>query len=124
MELEAIVNQILPTQTGTTARGNWSSQDVIFEIPAEFNNKVCVTFRNDKIGEISALKIGDRVKVSFNVSSREWNSKWYTSLNGWKVDRSVTVSSDSYSADAPSAQPPLEAYSTEQSSEESTDLPF
>lgn len=123
MELEAIVNQILPVQTGTSARGNWSSQDVIFEIPAEFNNKICVTFRNDKISEISSLALGEKVKVSFNISSREWNTKWYTSLNGWRIEKAVTVNPNTFSAPVADAQPPLEAYSSEESSEVS-DLPF
>ncbi|MFI3267945.1 MAG: DUF3127 domain-containing protein [Rikenellaceae bacterium] len=123
MELEAIVSQILPMQTGTSARGNWSSQDVIFEIPTEFNNKICVTFRNDKIGEISSLNTGEKVKVHFNISSREWNTKWYTSLNGWRIEKAQTIAPETFSAPVADAQPPLEAYSTEESSEVN-DLPF
>lgn len=122
MELEAIVCQVLPQQTGTTARGNWASQDVIFEIPAEFNNKICVTFRNDKMSEIGSLQIGDKVSVSFNVSSREWNSRWYTSLNGWRINKAVSAPVENVSNVSPASQPPLEEYSS--SSEESNDLPF
>ncbi|MFI3262260.1 MAG: DUF3127 domain-containing protein [Rikenellaceae bacterium] len=125
MELEAIVSQILPMQSGTSARGNWSSQDVIFEIPAEFNNKICVTFRNDKMSEITSLNINDKVKVHFNISSREWNSRWYTSLNGWRVEKAVVApSQNDFVAPVAEAQPPLESYSSDSESASGNDLPF
>ena len=30
-------------------------------------------------------KVGDAVKVSFNVSTNEWQGKYFTSLDAWKV---------------------------------------
>ena len=30
-------------------------------------------------------KVGDEVEVSFNVSSREFNGKYYHNLDAWKV---------------------------------------
>ena len=30
-------------------------------------------------------KVGDTVKVSFNVSTNEHNGKYYTSLNAWSI---------------------------------------
>ena len=39
----------------------------------------------DKVNECP--NVGDEVKVSFDVESREWNGKWFTQLNAWKVER-------------------------------------
>lgn len=122
MEIEAIVYRILPVQSGVSQRGAWSSQDVVFEVPSQFNDKVCISFRNDKMQEINSLTEGDKVKVSFNVSSREWNNRWYTSLNGWRVTKdqpvAAPISSESF-ASAPQTlqQPPMEAYSDDQEGE-------
>lgn len=123
MEIEAIVFKILPQATGTSARGNWSSQDVVFEVPSEFNNKMCVTFRNEKISEIASLKEGDKVKVSFNIVSREWNSRWFTSLNAWRLVKEQSVVNEAPNEVAIS-QPPLESYIDSSSEDESSDLPF
>ena len=30
---------------------------------------------------------GDQVEVYFNLSSREWNGKWFTSADAWKIEK-------------------------------------
>jgi len=32
-------------------------------------------------------KVGDRVEVEFNIASREWDGKLYTSLKHWKIEK-------------------------------------
>ena len=39
----------------------------------------------DKVNECP--NVGEEVKVSFDAESREWNGKWFTHLNAWKVER-------------------------------------
>ena len=46
MEFEGVVYKILPLTQGTSARGEWQRQDVVFELPSEFSRKICVTFFN------------------------------------------------------------------------------
>ena len=46
---------------------------------------------NDKCGLIDSYKVGDEVKVLFNVRGREWTSpkgevKYFTSLNAWRIE--------------------------------------
>ena len=36
--------------------------------------------------DLERFQIGDSVKVSFNVSSREYNGRWYTDLRAWRID--------------------------------------
>ena len=46
MEFEGVVYRILPPTSGTSARGEWKRQEVVFELPQEFSRKICVTFFN------------------------------------------------------------------------------
>ena len=46
MEFEGVVYKILPATKGTSARGEWQRQEVIFELPQEFSRKICVIFFN------------------------------------------------------------------------------
>ncbi|MDR0907408.1 MAG: DUF3127 domain-containing protein, partial [Rikenellaceae bacterium] len=85
MEFEGVVFRILPPVSGTSARGVWKKQDVVFEIPGEFSRKVCVTFFGDRADDAASLKEGDRAEVSVNVESREYNGKWYTDVKAWKI---------------------------------------
>ena len=88
MEFEGVVFRKLPEVTGSSARGAWKKQDVVFELPSEFSRKICVTFFGDRAEDAAALNEGDNVTVSVNVESREYNGKWYTDVKAWKVVRS------------------------------------
>ena len=87
MEFEGVVYRKLPEVTGTSAKGAWKKQDVVFELPSEFSRKICVTFFGDRADDAASLQEGDAVTVSVNVESREYNGKWYTDVKAWKVIR-------------------------------------
>ena len=84
MEFEGVVYKIMPATKGTSARGDWQRQEVIFEMPSEFSRKVCVTFFN-KESEVARLKEGATYTVSVNIESREYNGRWYTDVRAWRV---------------------------------------
>ena len=87
MDLELTVNMVLPLVTGTSARGEWKKQEVIFDLPGEFNRKLCVGFWNDRAVDAAALRTGDRVALSVNIESREYNGRWYTEVRAWRMSR-------------------------------------
>ena len=35
---------------------------------------------------LDIVNIGDTVKVSFSIESREFNGKWYTDIKAWKIE--------------------------------------
>ena len=80
MELEGTVWNVLPPVRGTSARGEWVKQEVVFEQPGEFNRKVCVSFWGDKAQDAATLKPGEAVTISANVESREYNGRWFTEV--------------------------------------------
>jgi hypothetical protein len=122
MEFEGVVFRILPPVSGTSARGVWKKQDVVFEIPGEFSRKVCVTFFGDRAEDASALKEGDRAEVSVNVESREYNGKWYTDIKAWKI---VKRSAESASVSTPPAyDAPFNEASIPAEPADVDDLPF
>ncbi len=126
MELEGVVYRVLPAVKGTSARGEWSKQEVIFEMPGEFNRKVCVSFWGDKVQDVAAMREGDRMEVSVNLESREYNGRWYTEVRAWKITRQNQEGATPAAA-APSAAfvPPLPTTdSFESAAEETDDLPF
>ena len=84
MEFEGVVYKIMPATTGTSARGDWQRQEVIFEIPSEFSRKVCVIFFN-RPSDVASLKEGKTYTVSINIESREYNGRWYTDVRAWRV---------------------------------------
>lgn len=85
MDFEATVHLVLPVVKGQGARGEWTKQEVVFELAQDqYNRKICVGFWNDKAPAAAALRVGDRALVSVNIESRERNGRWFTEARGWK----------------------------------------
>lgn len=87
MEFVGVVYRIMPQQSGTSARGQWQKQEVIFEQPDEFSRKVCVTFFGDRVHDAATLQVGEKVNVSCNIESREYNGRWYTDVRAWRIQK-------------------------------------
>ena len=87
LELEGTLSQKLAAQSGSSARGPWAKQEFILEYPdGNFTAKACFTaWGQDKVQELEKYQIGDKVKVSFNLKSREYNGRWYNDLQIWKI---------------------------------------
>lgn len=85
MEFEGVVFKILPLTQGTSARGEWQRQDVVFEImEGTFTRKICVTFFN-KPDDVAKLREGGKYAVAVNIESREYNDRWYTDVRAWRL---------------------------------------
>ena len=82
LELEGTLRQKLGVQQGTSARGQWAKQEFVLEYPdGNYTSQACFTaFGQDKVAELDKYQAGDRIKVSFNIKSREYNGRWYTDL--------------------------------------------
>ena len=80
MEITGKLIQKLTMQSGTSARtGNtWQKQEFVIETGDQFPKKICANLWGDKADQLNQFNIGDMVKVSFDLESREFNGKWYT----------------------------------------------
>ena len=116
LELEGRVASLLPEQSGNGARGEWFRAGFIIRTEGEYPRNVCFEVlgreRWERVRQY--LREGGLVKVSFDVSSREWQGKWFTSLTAFSVQQAQSVQSP-----APHQPQPLP-----QSQENSDDLPF
>lgn len=88
LEIEGTIVQLLPLQTGESARGAWKKQDYILETEGQYPKKVCFNVWGDKI-DTFGINQGDKVKVSVELESREFNSRWYTDVRAWRVEKAA-----------------------------------
>jgi hypothetical protein len=126
LELEGRIAQKLNVQTGTSARGVWSKQEFILEYQeGNFPAQVCMNvWGEDKVRELDKYQVGDKVKVSFNLSAREYNGRWYNDIRAWRIEPAgaAPAAAPSPVPPAPAAPPPTEAPAFDAVSDE--DLPF
>ena len=127
MEIQGKVIQILPQQSGVGRNGNpWAVQPFVIETLEQYPKKVHIElFGADRINN-NPFSVDEVVKVQFDIESREFNGRWYTSLRAWKVENSQQAAGDSVapSAPLPTAAPPAETLLPEAPQEGTSDLPF
>jgi hypothetical protein len=87
LEIEGSIKQLLPVQQGQSARGPWAKQEFVLEFPdGNYTSQACFTaWGQDKVQDLAKYSAGDKVKVSFNLKSREFGGRWYNDLQIWKI---------------------------------------
>ena len=71
---------------GQSARGPWRKQDLIIETEEQYPRTVCLTCWTNQIEEIQKFAPGQTIKAQIEISSREFNGKWYTDVRVWRFD--------------------------------------
>lgn len=78
---------VLPTKSGTSARGTqWSSQTAVIETHEQYPKRVAFDVLGDKITEFN-LQVGEEVTVSFDIDARQYQDRWFNSIKAWNVIR-------------------------------------
>lgn len=78
---------VLPTRSGISARGNqWSSQTVVIETQEQYPKKLAFDVVNDKIDQFG-IQVGEMINVQFDINAREYNGKWFNSIQAWNITR-------------------------------------
>ena len=106
MEITGKVVRLGALTEGTSARGPWRKQDLIIETEEQFPKTVCLTCWSNQIDEIQKFAPGQAIKAQIDLSSREFNGKWYTDVRVWRFDP-VGVAAASAAAPAQPVQQPM-----------------
>jgi hypothetical protein len=82
------ITKVLEVESGTSKAGKeWRKQDFVVDTGDQYNPEVCFNlFGDEKIEMLSKFSEGQEVEISFNVSSREFNGKYYHNLDAWKIN--------------------------------------
>lgn len=90
MEVTGKIIAVLPVQGGTSKAGSeWKKQEYVLETHDQYPKKVCFQlFGADRIDQ-AAIQPGEELTVSFDIDSREYQGRWFTNINAWRIDRAV-----------------------------------
>lgn len=95
LDITGKIVQLMPVQSGTSARGGWSKQEIIIETEEQYPKKVCISLWGDKVKDIEGVQPGEVITVSVNIESREFNGRWYTDVRAWRIQRNAAEQSQS-----------------------------
>ncbi len=127
MEIIGKLERILPMQTGEGKNGTWNKQLFVIETQEQFPKLACFMLWGDKTGLLNQYQIGQMIRVSFNVESREHNERWYTDLRAWKLeaaDGAPAVSPQNYQPQQATPNSPTPINDMTFSASGADDLPF
>ncbi len=85
MEITGKVTKILDPISGESKNGPWRKQSFVIETDSDYPKKICFTVWGDKV-DFTQITESDKVKVFFDIESREYNNNWYTDLKAWKAE--------------------------------------
>ena len=107
MDVVGKIIQVLPAQEGVGRNGNpWKVQPYVLETLDQYPRKVHFEVFGEERIKQNPCDIDQLVTVSFDIESREFNGRWYTSIRAWKIQQGdMTQQAAAAPAAAPVAQP-------------------
>ena len=118
LSVKGKISSKLSVESGTSKAGKeWKKQSFLVDTGAQYNPEICFQlFGDDKIAMLEHYNIGDQVEVSFNLSSREWNGRYFHNIDAWKIEKTGEEETENNNLE----EPPV--FNTPASEED--DLPF
>ena len=87
MEIVGKVIQVLPLTGGTSATTGktWQVETFIIETLENYPRKVAIEVFGEQRIKDNPVQIDQVYTISFDLESREFNGRWYTSARAWKI---------------------------------------
>ena len=85
MEVKGKVVKKLPIESGISkSEKEWKKQVIVIDTGADYNPEIAIqAFGDDKIKDLNKLSVGDSVLIKCNVSSREYNGRYFHNIDGY-----------------------------------------
>ena len=89
LSINGILLKKLNPESGARKDGRgWKKQNFILQTENSFNNEICFQlFGEEKMTMLKNIEIGEKIEVFFNLSSREYNQKYYHNIDAWKITK-------------------------------------
>jgi len=96
----------------------FQARDFVIELPGQYPQLIKFQLTQDRCEIIDPYNEGDEIKVYFDLRGRQWEDKFFTNLNAWKIDKGA---SEPVGGDAGSGN---SAFPSEEPQGEEPVLPF
>lgn len=86
MEVEGKIIQLYRrAQRCLESRQPWKTKEYVLETKESYPRKIAFDFFGDRADQ-DPLNVGDEIRLSFDIESREYQGRWFTSIRGWKSE--------------------------------------
>ncbi len=112
MEIVGKIILALPEVSGVSQSSGkpWKKREYVLETMETYPKKVFFDFFGDRADQYP-LQVGQEIKLSFDIDSREYNGRWFVGIRAWKAEAPNAAPIAPPAAGAPAfAQPAAPAY--------------
>ena len=82
-ETEGILHKVFDTENKTDS---FQAREFVIKHDGNYPQFIKFQLTQDRCDLVNNFKEGDNIKVSFDLRGREWNEKFFTNLNAWRID--------------------------------------
>lgn len=105
MEIQGKIITAFEARSGESARGTWKSQDFLLETQdGQFSRRMLFNVFGEERLQRFNIQEGMDVTVSFDITAREWNGRWFNDVRAYDV-RPVMANAAPVGGAAPFAAP-------------------
>ena len=91
MEIKVVgtIEKLMPISKGVSAAGReWVKQDIVMSMAnGQFVKHFTAAVMGQERIDNFKLRVGDNIVAYLDIDAREYNSRWYNSINIWRVER-------------------------------------
>ncbi len=123
MEIKGKIILALPEMSGVSKSGNnWKKREYVLETMETYPKKVHFDFFGDRADQYP-LNVGEVITLSFDIESREYNNRWFTSIRGWKAEKeNAAAPATNFGGATP--PPAVDPFTAPMGSSNEDDIPF
>lgn len=86
MEIQGTLVEKFQLKKGTGKNGEWQIQEFLISVKSgNYENKVLLQAKECN------YPIGSELKCQLNIKAREYNGRWFNSIEAWKIESDAKV---------------------------------
>ena len=89
MEIQGRIKEIFSLET--VGNNGFQKRDLVITTEEQYPNDILIQFTQQRCDLLNNLKVGQNVRVHFNLRGREWTNqqgevKYFNTIEGWKIE--------------------------------------
>lgn len=92
-EIQGKLYKVFPSENKS---GSFQAREFVIEVESgQYPQLIKFQLTQDRCDLIDSYSEGEEIQVSFDLRGREWDGKFFTNLNAWRLNRPSTEKTDS-----------------------------
>lgn len=120
-EIEGLLHKKFDTESKTES---FQTREFVIKTEETYPQFVKFQLTQDKCALMDGFTENEKIKVYFDLRGREWQEKFFTNLQAWKIEQVGSVVSQPHTPEPPFSTEPIPPANDSPGADFGDDLPF